>query len=173
MKRPSRRSRWSQPLADLVGAAIHPVLARQGFGQSDVILNWDDIVGARLAANSQPIRMQWPPRPPGRHPDALPQPATLAIRVEGAFALELQHQADVVIERINAHLGWRCVGRLVFRQGPIDRLARDRGPRGAVTPADLAAAAPFAAGVRDDALRTALTRLGAHVRHRGAASADP
>ena len=167
MKKPSRKRSWSQPLADLVGAAIHPVLARQGFGQSDLILNWDDIVGARLAANSQPIKLQWPPRPPGRHPDAPPQPATLAIRVEGAFALELQHRADVVIERINAHLGWRCVGRLAFKQGPIDHLARSRTPRPTVSEADLAAAAPHAAAIADADLRAALTRLGAHVRRSG------
>ena len=163
MKKPFRSRAWSQPLADLVGAAIHPVLARQGFGQSDVILNWDDIVGERLAASSQPIKLQWPPRPAGRHPDAAPQPATLAIRVEGAFAIELQHMADVVIDRINAHLGWRCVGRLVFKQGPIDRPDRRAARRGAASAASIAAAAPYADGVADAALRGALTRLGAHV----------
>ncbi|MGD0634805.1 MAG: DciA family protein [Beijerinckiaceae bacterium] len=163
MKKPSRKRAWSQPLADLVGAAIHPVLARQGFGQSDVILNWDDIAGERLSANSQPIKLQWPPRPPGRHPDAPPQPATLVIRVEGAFAIELQHMADVLIDRINAHLGWRCVGRLQFKQGPIDRLARAKGKRGILSETQLAAAAPFAEGVADERLRAALTKLGAHV----------
>ncbi len=173
MKKPSRQRTWSQPLADLVGAAIHPVLARQGFGQSDVILNWDDIAGARLAANSQPIKLQWPPRPAGRHPDAAPQPATLLIRVESGFALELQHMAGVLIERINAHLGWRCVGRLAFRQGPIDRLPRrvDRG--GGLSAEVLAAAAPLTDGVADEALRAALTRLGAHVLSRGAGARRP
>ena len=139
------------------------MLARQGFGQSDVILNWDDIAGARLAANSQPIKLQWPPRPQGRHPDAAPQPATLLIRVESGFALELQHMAGVLIERINAHLGWRCVGRLSFKQGPIDRLARSKPRRGVLTAEALAAAAPAADGVGDERLRAALTRLGAHV----------
>ena len=146
------------------------MLARQGFGQSDVILNWDDIVGARLAANSQPIKLQWPPRPPGRRPDAPPQPATLAIRVESGFALELQHSADVLIERINTHLGWRCVGRLTFKQGPIDRLPRRKEPRGAVDAAALAAASPMTEGVADEALRTALTRLAAHVLSRDSAT---
>ncbi len=148
------------------------MLARQGFGQSDVILNWDDIVGERLAANSQPIKLQWPPRPPGRHPDAPPQSATLQIRVESGFALELQHMADVLIDRINAHLGWRCVGRLAFKQGPIDRLARIKSPRGTVTEAQMAAAAPLTVGVADDALRAALTRLGAHVLSRDVASRE-
>ena len=166
MKKPSRPRAWSRPLADLVGAAIHPVLARQGFGQSDVILNWDDIVGERLAAHSQPIKMQWPPRPQGARGDVAPQPATLLIRVEGGFALELQHRSGALIDRINAHLGWRCSGRLAFRPGRIDRLPRAREPRRTPTAETLAAASPFAAGVADDRLRDALTRLGAHVLQR-------
>ena len=166
MKKPFRQRAWSQPLADLVTAAIDPVLARQGFGQSDVILNWDDIAGARLAANSQPIKLQWPPRPAGRQADAAPLPATLVIRVEGAFAIELQHMADVLIERINAHLGWRCVGRLQFKQGPVDRLARTKRQRSPLTAPEIAAAAPFAEGIAGEGLKAALTKLGAHVMAR-------
>ena len=59
-----RKEPWSRPLADLVGPIIDPVLAKRGFGQSDVILYWDEIVGERLAAMSQPLRLNWPPRPP-------------------------------------------------------------------------------------------------------------
>ncbi len=137
-------------------------MARQGFGESDIILHWDDIVGERLAANSRPLKLTWPPRPVGRHPDAPQQAATLTIRVEGAFALELQHSADQVLARINAHLGWRCVGKLGFRQGPIER--PDAAPhRAGPTPEALSAASTRVVGIEDDALRSALTRLGAHV----------
>ncbi len=161
-KRPKDRS-WSRPLADLVGAAIDPVLARQGFSESDLILHWDDIVGERLAANSRPIKLQWPPRPAGQRPEAPPQPATLVVRVEGGFAIELQHMADQVLARINAHLGWRCIGRLTFKQGPIER-ADPAGPRRPdLTPAALAAASALVRDVADDALRDALTRLGARI----------
>ena len=160
---PSRKHSWSRPLADLVGAVIDPVLARQGFSESDLILHWDDIVGERLAANSRPIKLAWPPRPPGRQPDAPPQPATLVVRVEGGFALELQHMADQVLARINAHLGWRCVGKLTFKQGPIDRVATARR-RGAVpSPSALATASTHVGDIAADGLREALTRLGAHV----------
>ncbi len=43
------------------------------------------------------------------------------VRVEGVFALELQHLAPVVIQRVNAHYGWACIGRIVMRQGRVDR----------------------------------------------------
>lgn len=147
-------------LAELVGRALDPVLAKQGFGESDVILHWNEIAGARLAAVSEPVRMQWPPRPPGRPAQAGPDPATLVVRIEGAFALELQHVAPLIVERVNARLGWRCVGRIAVRQGPVRRAP----PRPRKTPIDPGAekrARELAAGIEDEGLREALSRLGA------------
>ena len=164
MRPPKTRNRaWSRPLADLVGAVVDPVFAKQGFSESDLILHWDDIVGERLAAASRPIKLQWPPRPAGRHPDAAPQPATLVIRVETGMALEIQHSSDQVLARVNAHLGWRCIGKLSFRQGPIERGEAADARRRQPTAAALAAAAERVPGIADEALRTALARLGAHV----------
>ncbi len=156
---PRKRAR---PLADLVVAAIDPVLARQGFSEADLILHWDDVVGEPLASGSRPIKLQWPPRPPAGQIDGSLRPATLVVRVEGAFALELQHRADQVLARINAHLGWRCVGKLALRQGPVERpaTARRRKVPGA---AAIAAASDAVTGIADDALRVALVRLGAQV----------
>ena len=163
ISRPARRKPFAAPLADLVGAAIDPVLAKQGFGQTDIILNWDEIAGERLAAVTEPLKLQWPSRGAKRPPDAPVEPATLVLRVEGAFAIEVQHLAAVLCERINARLGWRCVGRIALRQGPVER--RDTGPRRIAPPpaAALEAARRMAEGVEDDALREALTRLGARV----------
>ena len=139
------------------------MFAKQGFSESDLILHWDDIVGERLAAASRPIKLQWPPRPLGRHPDAAPQPATLVIRVESGMALEIQHGSDQVLARVNAHLGWRCIGRLSFRQGPIERAEPADGRRKQPSAAALAAVAERVPGITDEGLRAALARLGAHV----------
>jgi hypothetical protein len=160
--KPPRKS-WARPLADLVAGALDPVVAKQGFGQSDVILNWDDIVGARLAAVCEPIRLQWPVRPKNAPPQRAPEPATLILRVESGFALELQHMAGLLIERVNTRLGWRCIGKISLRQGPLPRATpapERRRPPGAE--AQLAAAAATQ-GVDHADLRDALTRLGARV----------
>ncbi|VFU10426.1 DUF721 domain-containing protein [Methylocella tundrae] len=159
---------WSRPLADLVGPIIDPTLARRGFGQSDVILFWDEIVGERLAAMSQPIKLQWPPRPRGTAGGS--SPASLIVRVETGFALELQHRAGAVIERVNAHLGWRCVDRLLLKQGPLERRAPARPPRTPPALAIVKAAEAAVGNIPDEALRKALTRLGACVLTRSSLS---
>lgn len=158
-----KQTAWSAPLADFVEGAIHPVLARQGFSQSDVILHWEEIVGARLAQYSEPLRIVWPARAAKRDPLAAAESATLVVRVAGAFAIEAQHLAPVILERVNAHLGWRCVGRLQLRQGPVSGKKAAPVRRPPPDPEALARATDLSAGIADEALRKALTRLGGAV----------
>ena len=83
------------------------------------------------------------------------------LRVDGAFALEAQHNAAIIVARVNAHLGWRCVEKVAFRQGPLPPWKQERRPApspGADAEAEARAAA---ASIEDEALRAALTRLGA------------
>jgi hypothetical protein len=154
---------WSQPLADVVQTAIDPVLARQGFGQTSLVLFWDEIVGERLAGVSRPVKLQCLARRHDRAAEDESAPATLIVRVETGFALEMQHLASIVIERVNAHFGWRCVSRLVLMQGPLPARSSIRR---VVRQPDKAAemAAETIVGNRvDEPLRQALTRLGACV----------
>lgn len=122
-------------------------------------MHWPEIVGATLADRCEPLRLQWRPRVA----DGTGEPATLVIRVESAFALSLQHMGSVVVEKVNGYLGWRCVGRIALRQGPLPRLARKPS---AVLPPDpliMAEARRIVGSVDHDALRKALTKLGGHV----------
>lgn len=160
--RPRGRARRPVSLAEALSGCIAPALRRQGFGEAEIVTDWPQIVGARLAAVSAPVRLIWPPTPPRAAPGEA-RPATLCVRVEGAFAIELQHLAPLVMERVNARLGWRCVERLQLLQGPLPR-ARPSAPRAPQpTPEETERAAHAAAGVKDDALRGALARLGARV----------
>jgi hypothetical protein len=160
-KKPALRT-----LADLVDDCIAPALAAQGFAASDVVVAWPEIVGERLAPYCEPVKIQWPRRPKGMGPDEPSEPAVLVVRVEGAFALELQHLAPLIVERVNTRYGWRCVGRLSFRQGPVgrDRVARRIPP---LPDARMVEAARDRVGeVADDGLREALVRLGAGIMAR-------
>jgi hypothetical protein len=147
----------AKPLADLIDDCLAPALATQGFAGRAIVALWPEIVGERLALRSRPLKIDWPRRRPA--PGEVSEPATLVVRVEGAFALDMQQLAPLVLERVNGHLGWRAVGKLVLKQGPVEVAA----PAKRVPPADpvtVARVADQVSGVADEGLREALRRLG-------------
>src|SRR5262249_50865014 len=149
----------AKPLSQLVGKTISDAFAKQGFASTGLITHWEQIVGADIAAHAEPMRMQWPR---AVHEDD-PEPATLVLRVEGPVALEIQHLAGVIIERVNRFFGFRAVGRVAIRQAPLVRRTVKRRP----APPDPAVVARLAAAmpeIADDGLRQALARLGAAVK---------
>jgi hypothetical protein len=151
----------AKPLAEFTSGLIGEALAARGLSEASLIADWPAIVGENLARHARPIELQWPPRAAKRDPDAPAAPATLVLRVESAFALEAQHSASMIVDRVNAHLGWRCVAKIAFRQGPLPPLKEKR--RAATHPSEAAEAAARAAAaqIEDDGLREAVARLGA------------
>jgi hypothetical protein len=167
-----RAKSFARPLADYVLRELDPLVAARGFGEASLLLCWREIVGARIARICAPASLQWPPRartkpaePPGakRRERTPREPATLVLRVDPGFGLELQHLAPTIIDRVNAHLGWRCVARLSLRQEELAPASPARPSPGRPPKADAAArarAAEAVEGVAEEALRAALIRLG-------------
>jgi hypothetical protein len=176
--RPRFKKTFSRPLAELVNRALDPLVAKQGFGESSLLLQWEAIVGARVSDICQPIRMQWPPRAKPRTtdkqrtPDKPQEPATLALRVEPGFGLDIQHMSGAIIDRVNAHLGWRCVARLSIRQEPLRHDAPRARPAPPRDPIARMRAEAATEGVADEALRKALVALGERVLARTAGEAE-
>jgi len=160
---------FAKPLRETVGKLIGESFRQRGFASAELVTRWAEIAGAEVAAHSEPLKIQWtrPPRsvgPGGATSDAGQEPGTLVLRVEGPAAIEIQHAADVICERVNRFLGWRAVARLALRQAPLRR-----GERKAVRSIDADATARIAASlpdIVDDSLRDAVARLGAAVRRR-------
>jgi hypothetical protein len=156
MSKPSRS--FPRPLSELLSATLGDAFKAQGFASTEIISRWTDIVGPEIAAHSEPLKINWP-RPIG---DEAPEPATLVLRVEGPAALEIQHLAAVILERVNRFFGWQAIGRIALRQAPL----RHRGRPPARKP-DADAAARIAEGlpdIKDEDLRQALGRLGAAIK---------
>src|SRR5262249_9785639 len=143
---------------DLLGKVIGDAFARQGFASAELVTRWPDIVGAEIAACSEPIKLNWPRGADGEETDA----ATLVLRVEGPAAVEIQHLADLICERVNRFLGWRAVGRLALRQAPLRR--RQNRAAAGVDPTVAARIAEDLSAVTDDELKGALARLGAAIK---------
>ena len=140
---------------------VAPALAARGLSESSLVAHWTEIVGEDIARFARFERLVWPPRGAKRDPEATPAAATLVLRIDGAFAVEAQHCSRAVAERVNGHLGWLCVGKVAFRQGPFP----ERKTRRRIAPPVAAAVAEAraAVGVDDEGLREALVQLGARV----------
>jgi hypothetical protein len=156
MNKPSRS--FAKPLRDLVGKVVGETFTRQGFASAELVTRWTEIAGSEIAAHSEPIKIQWTRPANGEERE----PGTLVLRVEGPAAIEIQHLANVICDRVNRFLGWRAVARIALRQAPLRR-----GERKAVRKADPAAAARVAeslSDIGDDDLKQALARLGAAIK---------
>lgn len=156
---PPRRSR-ARPLADLVGRTLTAAFQKQGFAAVDIITHWEEIVGPELAGRTEPQRLVWARR---EDPDSV---GILHIRVEGPYAIELQHLAPVVIERVNRYFGWRCVGRIKLAQGPVTPRRKPAPPVPEPAPELVAAIEKEIGPFEDKGLARSLARLGAFVKNR-------
>ncbi|MBT3534984.1 MAG: DUF721 domain-containing protein [Rhodospirillaceae bacterium] len=151
----------SKPIAagSILRRATANALRRRGFGEGEVIARWPDIVGPEMAALTAPEKLQQ------RRGDVAG--AVLHVRVAGAAAVELQHMAPTVLERINGFYGYRAVDRLKLVQGPLPEPEKTREvTERELTGAESASLAAHTAPTESTELREALERLGRRVMSR-------
>ena len=125
-----------------------PIIAKRGGG---VVVrlkaDWPAIVGTDWAAVS------WP--------TALARDGCLKLRAAPSAALELQHRAPLLIERVNVFLGHTAVTRLVLVQGPLPiQAAASSRPPAPLAPREAEALDEQLTDIADLELRSALARLG-------------
>lgn len=157
-----RRGGGLRRIPALLGRLLDAPARRRGLAQFALLEQWPLIVGADLARRCQPLRLR-------RGPDG----PVLQLRLNGATALEVQHTAPLIVERINDHFGFEAVTRLRLIQAPPGGVVQKR--RAAVRPLSVAAAAEIEAAVADIAeppLRAALASLGRALREHPPASRE-
>ena len=168
----NRRKGFAKSGARAIGSymakALDPVARARGFATTALLSDWPAIVGRELAQFTMPDRVIWPRRReevegegPKRGHRA--EGATLVLRIEGPRAIEVQHRASQILERINSYFGYRAVTEMRFLQAPISRASKPPRERKAPLPAY---SLPESAGIEDKGLRRALSRLGAGTRSR-------
>jgi hypothetical protein len=149
--RESEHHKSFRALGVAVSKLVAPIVAKRG-GAYLVRLKaeWAVIIGPDWAAVTWPV--------------VLGRDGALKLRAASVAALELQHRAPLMIERINLFFGRSVVTRLLFVQGP---LPLDSPPRAAALPApparDVEASIKQLSGIADPGLRAALARLGCAV----------
>jgi hypothetical protein len=156
-------------LADFVTRQLDPLVVRRGFGEASLLMRWHEIVGKQIADICSPEQLKWPVRGRQVGRDRTRESATLLLRVEPGFGLELQHLTPIIIDRVNLHLGWSCIDRVVIRQeaprtddASSEKLPYKRPADTSLRPSpELSArAAAAGAGFSDPALQAAIIRLG-------------
>lgn len=160
------RKKMAQPVGALMGTMLQPALKARGFASLEVIARWDELAGPNFAGRTRALQLKWPPRGAKTDPEALNAGATLIVAVSSAAALELQHMAPQIIERVNATLGWRCVTKLSLRQQPITRKGPPIPRETPLTLPEIQRLEDVVGKVEDENLRHALLRLGKGVFQR-------
>jgi hypothetical protein len=148
-------------IAAQVPKVTKEALKRRGPAFATIVAEWGEIVGPALAGSCLPEKLSTPPRPP-KGGTAPPSAGTLTIRVSGGAAMELQHLAPLLLERINRFAGFKAVERLRFVQGPMPERQILSAP--APVPLSDAQKTSIAAAIESVAapeLQAALARLGA------------
>jgi hypothetical protein len=136
-----------------VGVAVSklaaPVVVKRGGGILVRLKSeWPAIIGSDWAA------VTWP--------SALGRDGVLKLRAASTAALELQHRAPLLIERVNVFFGRLVITRLVLVQGPLPLASQPPSEAGLRSPADCGMDRVHSrlSEIADPQLREALARLG-------------
>jgi hypothetical protein len=151
----SRSGGRPRSLALLVPGLTRAVAGRHGFAEAGLVADWAAIAGAEIASRCVPERLDFSR---GKRMDG-----TLHLRVEGAWALAIQHLEPQLVERINSALGYRIVASIRLHQGPLPKRlqrATTAAIPAAVDPQARAALTAQVAEIADPGLRRAVERLG-------------
>ncbi len=149
-KRSGRRG--PQQLArDATGLLKHHLSAR-GFQQVEIVTRWGEIAGAKLAEHCFPYRLS----------QGGASGATLTLIADDRAALELQHQAPKLIDKINTYFGKAAVSKIKVVAGDIPKPRSNHAAKRPLSAEEEATLAERLAAVKDAELRAALARLGRH-----------
>jgi hypothetical protein len=151
-----RRGGGPRALGATLSRVTGPILGKRGLAAGRLVADWTAIVGAELAEMAIPDRLSFPP---GERSGG-----TLRLKVAPGAAVEIQHRAPLLVERINVALGYPAVARLALVQAPPTRAAK-RGPppRRPLDEAERQSLGQKVESVADPGLREALERLGESV----------
>lgn len=138
---------------------MDPIISKRA-GLSVALINaWPEIVGAKIADNSHPLKINWPTKKPGE--DTF-EPGTLIVAASGIGALHIQHQSSEVIARVNAFMGFAAIDKMrISQRAPISRPVEKVMPK--LDANEQAALEMRLPHFEDNALAEAIRRFGENV----------
>lgn len=156
----TERRRATAAVSRLLTKLLTPAARQRGFAAVAVIEEWPLIVGPALARRCHPVRLAF--RPGSK------SGGTLVLQAAGGAALELQHSAPQILERVNDYFGFRAAARLQLLQMPLRPAKPQPAPPQTrpLSAAEEAALAASVAAIGDTELGAALEALGRSIKGR-------
>ena len=155
-----RDARGPRALGAAIARLTKPIFGKRGFAAGEIVTDWARIAGADIAAVSLPERIAFPQnkRIGG----------TLHLRVQpGGHAVQIQHMAPQLLDRINTYFGYGAVAGIKIIQAPLPAPPEKNHPPGAQS-ANTSADTPAPPSESDDPLERALEALGRRVHDKNA-----
>lgn len=103
------QSKGFENLSATMAPFVKKLLGAKGMAEVEILSNWKDIVGEDLAKYSLPQRIEF--KAGTRNNGTLHLMAA-----SGGFAMEIQHRATLILEKINTFFGYQAVSRLKLIQ---------------------------------------------------------
>ena len=149
-----RRGGAPRALAQFVPKLTEKALGKRGLAHANLVVDWPSIVGAEFSFLCQPEKLVFPPGERVR--------GILHLRAYGPAALEVQHDAPRLLERINGYFGYRAVQEFRLLQALPSTPAKQSGSGGRriLERAEIDALEDTLADIEDSELRETLGRLG-------------
>ncbi len=116
MKKPKtyhRTHKGLKPISRLGQDIGRKSFKKQGFNGIEIFKQWPHIVGENLSQYCRPEKINWP-----RQSNAL-NGATLVIKCLGAFALEIESNAPMILQRANIMFGYEAIGKIKLKQTQV------------------------------------------------------
>ena len=147
-------------VSDVAKGMIRPALSKRGFSETRILTEWDAVVGEKIAGLCRPMRLGYAAK------EGIG--GTLTVGSTGSSALEVQHLTPQIIERVNAHYGYRAVSRIRLVQIGAEafeaRQQRTEPPQ--PRPEAVKEIRETVTNVQDEGLRAALETLGRNISMR-------
>ncbi len=155
----TQRRELTQALAEPVRQVAREAVGARSLGEASLLTEWRSIVGDAVADICWPRRITFPRRRERRE-------GTLVLRVKPGQAPRVGHQEYLILERVNAHFGYKVAAGMRLEHGPLPAQGEGapKRPQRTLNSAENAAVSATVADVGDDALREALARLGRSLR---------
>lgn len=149
-----------------VGRTIRPlvkqILGKRGVMQVELMENWEEIVGEKLAEYVLPQKISFPK-------DERSGGTLFLLVFGGAFALEVEGKKVGILQKVNAFFGYEALSKIKILQnsGPenflTDKNVYDKPKKNLVSEKQKTYINELTKGVKNESLRLKLERIGCEI----------